>query len=168
MMRLDSTILLAEDDDNDVFLLQHAFESAGIRNPIAVVRDGQQAIEYLTSQGEYSDVNRNPLPSLFILDLKMPRRNGMDVLGWLRQQPGLGCVPTIVFSSSAHRKDIERAYRLGANAFVVKPSSNERRIQFAMHLKGFWLAFNEPPIMCTEGLEAALEIDAEEKVPVKI
>jgi len=120
-------ILLAEDDENDVFLLKLAFEKAQIQNRLCVTRDGQEAIDWLTGAGEFSNRAEYPLPCLLILDLKMPRKSGMDVLRWLRQQTVLNCLPVVVLSSSAHRYDVERAYKLGANAFVVKPSTNDQR-----------------------------------------
>lgn len=154
-MSLQFDILLVEDDENDVFFLKRAFKEAEILNPLRVARDGQEAIDYLAGIGEFADRTRYPLPCLMILDLKMPNKTGLEVLHWLREQPILRSIPVILFSSSAHRYDIERAYRLGANAFVVKPSSSEDRTDLARLIKGFWLRFNEPPMMCTEGVEAA-------------
>jgi CheY-like chemotaxis protein len=158
-------ILLAEDEENDVFLLRRAFQAADIRNPLFVVRDGEEAIEYLSGIGPFADRLQYPIPALFILDIKMPRKSGMDVLRWLRKQPVLNSLPALVMSSSAVPHDIERAYQLGANAFVVKPSNNEERAQLANNIKGFWLRFNRPPIMCTEGLEAARKFHDEALVP---
>jgi CheY-like chemotaxis protein len=157
-------ILLAEDDDNDVFLLKRAFANAEIRNPLYVAPDGQAVIDYLSGVGNFANRNEYPLPSLVILDLKMPKRSGMEVLQWLRSQPVLHCLPVIILSSSAHRYDIERAYRLGANAFVTKPTSTEARNQLSHYIKGFWLHFNEPPMLATEGLEAARKVHAEEEL----
>ena len=155
-------ILLAEDDDNDVLLLKRAFETAEIQNPLYVAHDGREAIDYLAGAGKFSNRIEFPLPSLVILDLKMPIRSGMEVLQWIRSQPVLRCLPVIIFSSSAHRNDVESAYRLGANAFVSKPSSTETRAQLSRYIKGFWLQFNEPPLLVTEGLEAARKFHAQE------
>jgi CheY-like chemotaxis protein len=152
--------LVAEDDENDVFFLKRAFQQANVENPLNVVRDGQEAIDYLSGEGKFSDRNLYPLPHLFILDLKMPRKTGLDVLGWLQQQPELRCLPVLVLSSSAHLTDIEKAYELGANAFVVKPASLEKRLELAKLIGTFWLEFNEAPIVCTEGLEAARKLRA--------
>ena len=153
-------ILLVEDDENDVFFLKRAFHEAQIPNPLRVARDGQEAIDYLGGTEKFTDRTQYPLPCLIVLDLKMPNKTGLEVLDWLRQQPVLRCIPVILFSSSAHRNDVERSYRLGANAFVVKPSSVEERTAFARLVKGFWLGFNEPPMICTEGLEAAQRFHA--------
>jgi len=152
------SFLVAEDDGNDVFFLQRAFQQAKIENPLHVVGDGQEAIDYLSGEGKFSDRSLYPLPHLFILDLKMPRKTGLDVLLWLQEQPELRCLPVLVLSSSAQRTDIERAYELGANAFVVKPASLERRVELAKLIGAFWLEFNEGPIVCTEGLESARKL----------
>jgi CheY-like chemotaxis protein len=154
-------ILLAEDDENDVILLKRSFDLAEIRNPLYVARDGEEAVTYLSGIGSYSDRKLHPLPSLVILDIKMPKKSGLDVLQWLRSQPVLSCLPVVMLSSSAHHHDIERAYRLGANAFVVKPGTNDERTQLARYIKGFWLQFNRPPLICTAGLEEARKIHAE-------
>jgi len=148
-------LLVAEDDANDVFFLKRAFEQAEIQNPLHFVHDGQEAIDYLSGVGTFSDRAQYPLPSLLILDLKMPRKSGMEVLKWLDEQPELRRLPVVVFTSSAHQKDVERAYQLGANAFVVKPSNVSQRIELAKVIKGFWLDFNEPSLLSTEGLDAA-------------
>lgn len=154
-MSASSCILLAEDDPNDVFFLEKAFREVGLSKPLAVAHDGREAVDYLSGTGQYADRNTHPFPCLMILDLKMPRMSGMDVLQWLRDKPVLYCLPVIVLSSSSRRHDVERAYRLGANAFVAKPGSNEDRAKLARLIKEFWLELNEPPMMCMEGIEAA-------------
>lgn len=154
-MNASYCVLLVEDDQNDVLFMERAFRKANIPNPICVAHDGREAIDYLSGTGRFANRNQHPLPCLIILDLKMPRMTGMDVLQWLREQPVLYCLPVIVLSSSSHRNDVERAYRLGANAFVLKPGSNEERGKLAQLIKEFWLELNEPPMMVTEGIEAA-------------
>src|SRR5438552_5572793 len=143
-------ILQVEDDENDVYLLRHAFKSAGIQHPLQVVRDGQEAIDYLSGAGEFCDRTRYPLPCLVILDFKMPRKTGLEVLEWIRGHSDLPHVPVVVLSSSARAKDIERCYAFGANSFVVKPSSVAKRVQLAEVIKVYWLGFNEPPASCRE------------------
>jgi len=159
-MSVERHILLVEDDENDVWFLERSFKTAGIDNPLHVAPDGEEAISYLAGEGKYGDRARHPLPHLIILDLKMPKKTGLDVLAWLREQEVLYCLPVIVFSSSAHPHDVEHAYRLGANAFVVKPSGTPKRDEFARMIKGFWLSFNEPPVVCVEGVAAAKKIHA--------
>jgi len=155
------SFLVAEDDENDVFFLQRAFQQAKVENPLHVVRDGQEAIDYLSGDGKFSDRNLYPLPQLFILDLKMPRKTGLEVLRWLQEQPELRCLPVLVLSSSAQRTDIETAYELGANAFVVKPASLEKRVELAKLIGRFWLEFNEGPLVCTEGVESVRKLRKE-------
>src|SRR5437867_3833044 len=115
------TILQVEDDPNDVFLMQHAMKKAGLANPVHIVEDGQQAIDYLQGAGQFADREKFPFPGLMLLDLKLPYVMGLDVLKWIRQQPRMPLV-VIVLSASAEDADIAAAYRLGANAFLTKPS----------------------------------------------
>jgi CheY-like chemotaxis protein len=145
----NQTILHVEDDPNDVFFLDHAFKRAEITAPLQVVNDGQDAIDYLSASGIFSDRTRFPMPCLVILDLKMPRKDGLQVLQWLRQESNCVWLPVIVLSSSSLASDVDRAYRLGANSFVVKPADINRRIEFAKYIKGYWLEFHEPPPICT-------------------
>jgi CheY-like chemotaxis protein len=88
-----------------------------------------------------------------VLDLKMPRKTGLEVLQWLQGEPLLKTIPVIVFSSSAQAEDVDRCYKYGANAFVVKPVSLEERAELARLIKGFWLGFNEPPAVCRGSAE---------------
>src|SRR5690349_2312827 len=104
-------ILLAEDDQNDVLLLQRAFERAKIQNPLFVARDGEEAMNFLSGCGHFSNRTEYPLPSLALFDLKMPKVSGFELLKWLRAQPALSCLPVVVFSSSNDPHDIEEAYR---------------------------------------------------------
>jgi CheY-like chemotaxis protein len=138
-------ILQVEDDPNDVFFLEHAFRAAGITLPLQVVNDGQEAIDYLSGEGKFADRDQYPLPRLMLLDLKMPRKSGLEVLQWMREHPALQCLPVVVFSSSYQPADIDRAYQLGANSFVVKPSCLEKRVELARSIKSFWLLYNESP-----------------------
>ena len=143
-MMPDAPIFYAEDDENDIFFLKHAFQTVGITNPMRVARTGQEAIQYLSRIGSLSDSSSFPPPCLIILDLKMPVINGMEVLSWLRRSSGLPAFPVIVFSSSPQARDVELALELGANAFVVKPHAMEQRIALALSIKEFWLRFNQP------------------------
>ena len=139
------TILLVEDDQNDVFFLQYAFQEVGIANPLQVVADGQQAIDYLSGVGAYAERERFPFPCLVLLDLKLPVKMGLDVLGWIRTQPQLQNLLVLVLTSSSNVRDVDEAYRLGARAFLVKPVSTDKRIEMARSIKQFWLEINEPP-----------------------
>ena len=115
------TILQVEDDPNDVFLLQHAMKKVGLLNPIQVATDGQQAIDYLKGAGKFAEREEFPLPCLVLLDLKLPHVMGLNVLKWIRQQPGAPLV-VVMLTASGEDADIATAYRLGANAFLTKPS----------------------------------------------
>lgn len=113
-------VLVAEDDPQDAFLLKRAFTRQGIDASVDFVCDGQEAIDYLEGEGSFAG-QKKKLPSLLLLDLKMPRLNGFDVLQWLRGHAGLHRMPVVVLSSSALKRDVNRAYELGANSFIVKP-----------------------------------------------
>lgn len=106
------TILLAEDDENDVFFMERAFKEAQIANPLIRVKDGEEAIAYLEGSGAYADRIQFPLPYLVLLDLKMPRKNGFEVISWVREQPCLKRLPLVVLTSSKEDPDVNRAYEL--------------------------------------------------------
>jgi CheY-like chemotaxis protein len=135
-------ILLAEDDENDVLFLQRAFRQAEIANSLQVAPNGQVAIDYLAGAGIYADRVQYPMPCLAMLDLKMPRKNGMETLEWIRGREDLRVLPVIMFSSSVHPEEIDMAYRLGANAFRTKPSGAPERLELAKKIKQFWLTTN--------------------------
>jgi CheY-like chemotaxis protein len=116
------TVLLVEDDLNDIFLVKRAFKIAQVRNPLQVVTDGQEAVSYLKGDGKYADRETYPLPKLIVMDIKMPRRSGFEVLEWVKGSHGpLKRIPIVIVSSSEDPADINRAYELGANAYMVKP-----------------------------------------------
>src|SRR5947208_3928352 len=114
-------ILLAEDDSNDVLLIQRAFQKAGLRNALKVVADGADAIEYLSGHGNYADRDKFPLPFLLLLDLKMLGTDGFEVLQWVRSEPDLKRLLGVVLTSSELQEDVDGAYALGANSYLVKP-----------------------------------------------
>jgi CheY-like chemotaxis protein len=146
------TILQVDDDPNDVFLLQHAMKKVGVANPIQVVSDGQQAIDYLQGAGKFADRRRFPLPCLVLLDLKLPYVMGLDVLRWIRKQPGMA-LPVVMLTASGQEADIATAYRLGASAFVTKPSEASKFEDMVKALMDFWLTHNTlPPKSLPESL----------------
>jgi len=144
---MNRTILLVEDSPDDVFFLQRAFKRAEVKNALQVVKDGQQALGYLAGVGEYADREKFPLPCLVLLDLKLPYVPGLDVLKWIRSRTELQTLPVIIFTSSSERSDVDRAYRLGANSYLVKPSDAEQLVGLAKSFGDYWLKFNLlPPI----------------------
>jgi two-component system response regulator len=144
------TILHVEDTPEDVFLLQYAFTRAEITNPMQVAANGQEAIDYLTGAGKYADRQKFPLPGLVLLDLKLPIKMGLEVLEWIRSQPAFKSLVVIVLSSSIYEGDIKRAYELGANAFLVKPSDTHVTLDMCKAFKHFWLQHNQPPFSSPE------------------
>jgi CheY-like chemotaxis protein len=138
------TILQVEDDPNDVFLLKHAMKKEGMANPMQVASDGQEAIDYLSGAGKFADREQFPLPGLVLLDLKLPFVMGLDVLKWIREQPNTVSV-VIILTASAEEEDIATAYRLGANAFLTKPSEASKLQEIVKAIKDFWLTHNTLP-----------------------
>src|SRR5207247_5068700 len=135
-------VLVAADDPGDVFLLQRAFTIAEIPTTLHFVRDGQEAIDYLDGKKRYADRQAFPLPDLMLLDLKMPKMNGFDVLNWVRQQPGLKRLLITVLTSSDQPQDINRAYDLGANSYLLKPHSSEHLCELVKQVERYWLELN--------------------------
>jgi DNA-binding NarL/FixJ family response regulator len=138
------TILQVDDDANDVFLVQHAMRKMGVANPLQVVSDGQRAIDYLQGAGQFADRDTFPYPCLVLMDLKLPYVMGLDVLRWIRAQP-MASLTVIILSASAEGSDISEAYRLGANAFLTKPSEASTLEDMVAAIKAFWLTHNTLP-----------------------
>jgi CheY-like chemotaxis protein len=122
-METTLTILIAEDNEDDLQLLQIALRRAGLANPVRIARDGEEVIEYLLGRGPYGDRREYPFPRLLILDLKMPKLTGLEVLRWVKDHPHCKVIPTIILSNSVHKTDIQQSYELGANAYLAKPAS---------------------------------------------
>src|ERR1051326_2298998 len=137
-------ILLVEDEENDVLFFQRAMSKAGMTNILQVARDGQEAIGYLKGMGKFALRAEFPLPDLILLDLKLPFVMGLDVLKLIRQQSGLAPI-VIILSSSQEEADIASAYRLGANAYLVKPPDPARLGDMVRAINDFWLTQNMPP-----------------------
>jgi CheY-like chemotaxis protein len=145
MMAEDFTVLLVEDNPDDVLLMQRAFRKANLINPLAVVTDGEQAIDYLAGTGPYSDRTQHPLPVLVLLDIKLPRKSGHEVLAWLKQHPSLKRVPVVMLTSSNETADVNRAYDLGANSYLVKPVSFDDLFEMVKTLQPYWMIMNQKP-----------------------
>ena len=138
----DLAILLADDREDDILLIQEAFERAGIQNPLHIVRDGEEAINYLSGKGKFSNRTEHPLPALFLLDLKMPGTDGLDVLRWIRTQPYLNGLRTVVLTSSESMRDVDIAYKLGATSFLVKPMDFLDTVEMVRTMTRYWLGMN--------------------------
>ena len=143
-----AVILLAEDEEDYILLIRDAFRRAGIRNPLYVVWNGEEMIHYLMGQGKYANRAEYPLPDLLLLDLKMPRVNGFEVLEWVRNQPGLARLRILVLTSSNEMRDVNKAYQLGANSFMVKPIEFEDLTELCRFIKNFWLEASSNPETC--------------------
>jgi CheY-like chemotaxis protein len=137
-------ILAAEDEESDRIILELAFQRARLLCPLVIVRDGQEAVDYLSGKGRYEDRAAHPLPALIVLDLKMPRMNGFDVLAWLAKQPDFKEIPAVVLSSSADELDMNKARQLGAREYFVKPHSLDELINIAHQMQTHWLGAAAP------------------------
>lgn len=145
-MKEDKPILLVEDDPDDQILIRRAFTKAHLSNPLALVKDGDEAVAYLAGTGGYADRQTHPLPVLILLDLKLPRRSGLEVLRWLRSQAGaLGRTPVAVLTSSRQGEDVDRAYDFGANSYLVKPVDLDGLLNLVRTAGLYWTVLNEPP-----------------------
>ncbi len=138
-------ILLVEDDDNDVFFLERAFKQAQIANPLHRVHDGEEAFSYLGGEEGFDDRAKTPVAPLMLLDLKMPRKNGFEVIAWVREHPGLKRLPIVVLTSSREDPDVNRAYEMGANTYLVKPVKFEGLVEMVRTLHLYWLILAEKP-----------------------
>ncbi|MEG4114878.1 response regulator [Microcoleus sp. Pol12A6] len=145
-MRQMQTILLVEDNPVDILLMQRAFRNEALANTsLQIVRDGDAAVFYLNGDGEYSDRDRYPLPAIILLDLKLPRRSGHEVLVWLKQQPELKRLPVVMLTSSSQTLDVKRAYDLGVNSYLVKPIGFASLVEMMQSFSQYWLNYTELP-----------------------
>jgi CheY-like chemotaxis protein len=132
-------ILVVEDLEDDILLMRKAFQRASVPNPVHFVRDGEEAISYLSGEGKYANRDEYPLPVLVLLDLKLPRKDGFEVLSWIRRQHGLRSLPVVVLTSSTEIRDVNRAYSLGANSFFVKELDFQGSVDLGRLLQIYWL-----------------------------
>jgi len=139
---MNQALLLVEDNEHDVFLMKRALSQAEIRNPLFVVSDGQQAVDYLAGNGDFNDREMYPFPALVLLDLKLPFRSGHEVLAWIRNEAELNELVVVVLTSSDEPADVNQAYKLGANSYLVKPPSLGQLRDLAKSFKWYWLQYN--------------------------
>jgi CheY-like chemotaxis protein len=138
-------ILLAEDCNDDVFLLERAYKKAKLTNPLKVVSDGEQVLAYLKGEGAYADRGKYPFPSLLLLDIKMPRMNGLEVLAAIRKDPQLRRLIVIFLTASSLDCDVNEAFDLQANSYLVKPPDTDGMVDILDKMRNYWLQMNQYP-----------------------
>ena len=141
----DKYILLIEDNPDDTELALRAFKRAHIRNKIVCVDDGVEAVDFLFAQGAYADRDREQLPQLILLDLNMPRMNGLEVLQKIRSTPHTRHLPVVILTTSNEERDLIQSYDLGANSYVRKPVDYDQFVSAVSQLGLYWLVLNELP-----------------------
>jgi CheY-like chemotaxis protein len=143
MTTTNRTVLLVEDNEDDVFLMRRALQGARVVNPLQVAEDGQEAVDYLSGNGKFADRENYPLPAVVFLDLKLPYISGHDVLAWIRRQKEFESLVVIVLTSSNEASDLSRCYALGANSYLVKPPTPDQLEDLAKAFKWYWLEYNK-------------------------
>ena len=138
-------ILVVEDREDDIYLIKSGLNKAGILCPVQVVRDGEEAISYLKGEGRFANRDEYPLPDLVLLDLKLPGTDGFDVLKWIRTHPGMRGLRVVVLTSSDEMRDVNAAYQIGANSFLVKPADFMNYIQLGRNISQYWLGADRAP-----------------------
>jgi CheY-like chemotaxis protein len=140
------TVLIAEDSEDDITLLTNALNDIACEHMVRIVHDGRELLDYLKGEGPYSDRQAYPFPGVLLLDLKMPRLSGFEVLRWLGKHPECCVMPTVVFSASAFEDDIKLAYELGASAYFVKPMAFQNLKEILRAMFEFWGKCVKPPL----------------------
>ena len=140
MSSFPAPILLAEDEESDAIIFRRALTKKAIANTLVVARNGQEVIDYLTGSPPFEDRARYPMPGLLILDLKMPRKSGFDVLSWLSTGPGFAQLPVVVLTSSSAEADMRRAREMGAREYFVKPNDSAGYAAIVQRIYDLWLA----------------------------
>lgn len=138
------TILYAEDDENDVFLMERAFTKLSIPNPLRILGDGKLTIAYLAGKPPYESMPSAPSPAILLMDLSMPGKHGLEVLKWIRQESPVPKLPVIIFTSSSQDSDIQDAYKLGADGYIVKPGDSSQLIKIMKCIQDYWLVEDRP------------------------
>jgi two-component system response regulator len=144
MIKEHVTILLVEDNPDDVELTLHAIKKNNIANPVEVIRDGQDALDYLFYQGKYSN-STHSLPGLILLDLKLPKVDGIEILKSIKTDRRRKLIPVVVLTSSKEEKDVIESYDLGVNSYIRKPVDFDQFVETVKHTGLYWLLLNEPP-----------------------
>jgi CheY-like chemotaxis protein len=145
-MKERQLVLVVEDTEEDFELLKIAIRRAKVTTRVELVRDGQEAIDYLCGAGKYADRGAYPFPGVLFLDLKLPRVNGFEVLKWLKEHEQCKVVPVMVLTSSELDQDVDYAYRLGANCYMVKPNTLDKLVAMVDQAFNFWWMCALPPL----------------------
>jgi CheY-like chemotaxis protein len=142
-----NTVLLVEDEPDSVFFFQHVAAEHGFEDIVHVAQDGRQAMDYLEGAGDFADRGEHPLPSIVVLDLKLPRMSGFEVLRLIRTSPRFQTLIVVMLTSSAADSDVTQAYALGANAYLVKPLGLDALSTMVKAFADFWLTHNQAPAL---------------------
>ena len=145
MIEMEPTILFLEDDPNDILLIRRVIKKLDLRANFVFCKDGEEGIQYLKGEGEFSDRNQFCMPELIILDIKLPKISGLEVAEWIKTQDKLKMIPVVMLSSSGQPSDILRAYKNGANSFLVKPVGFNQFIDMLKCIYDYWIVFNRKP-----------------------
>lgn len=149
MKKLNPTILVIDDSEDDRFLVDKAFKKIGVTDPIHLLSDGTEAIRYMMGEGKYADRQKYAYPTFILTDLKMPGTDGFSVLEFLKHNPEWAVIPTIVFSASTDLDDIKKAYMLGASSYHVKPRTHGALMHQLAVLHAYWLTCEVPEVDLT-------------------
>lgn len=143
--KISSIILIADDDADDRLLIKEAFEESEWKNPLHFVQDGVELLDYLFRRDKFADLAGEPLPDLILLDLNMPRKNGIEALEEIKSEERLKSIPIIVFTTSKAEEDILRSYNLGVNSFITKPVSFDLLVELTKSLAKYWFEIVKLP-----------------------
>jgi CheY-like chemotaxis protein len=157
-MHRNCSILIVDDDENDIFFVKRAFTEIDVHCTFHMLKNGQEVVDYLSGEGDFANRTKYPLPMMILMDLNMPIMDGFEVLAWLRSRPGIRVIPTIVFSSSDLPGDITRAYELGANSFMTKSVTYDGLLLKLQTLSQYWLEHCKHPFISesAEGSSSAV------------
>lgn len=139
------TVLLVEDNNDDIAITLHAFKKHGIESELVVATDGEEAIHYLFAEGKYANRNKYDIPRLILLDLKLPKLNGLEVLKKVRENPITRFIPVVLLTTSDEHSDVIEGYKLGSNSYIKKPESYDVFEDIVTNLTQYWLGFNTSP-----------------------
>jgi len=149
MKKYHSTILIVDDDTNDLFLIEHAFRESGVKDPIHKANGGREAIAYMMGEGKYSDRSTYAYPTFISIDLKMPVVDGFAVLEHIKKNPAWAIIPTVILTSSQDLDDIKKSYMLGASSYHVKPNSLDGLCKLLKVLHDYWMTCEVPAVDIT-------------------